>query len=101
MSEKRNARRQKVTGRLTVQWRDEAGGYFKESGEWLDLSESGGGIRMRQMIKVGTTVRVDSGLLKPAGMARVRLCRQTAAGYRIGLEFLDGTRGCVPEGAGE
>lgn len=52
MSEKRNTRRQKVTGSLTVQWRDEAGGYFKEKGVWLDLSETGGGIRLRQMIKV-------------------------------------------------
>lgn len=98
MSDKRKQRRSRISGDLRIHWNDDAGNYFDLKGMWCDLSEIGGGLHVKRPIKPGTTVKIDSPWLLQSGMAVVRGCELDGGRFRLGLEFLPGTKGQLIEG---
>jgi hypothetical protein len=100
MSEKRGRPRGSVSGDLKIHWNDEAGNFFNLSGAWSDLSELGGGLYLKRRIKPGTSVKIESPWLRQSGLAVVRHCAPAGAQFRMGLEFVSGTRGQPSQAGG-
>ena len=93
MTEKRRARRKRVTGDVRIHWNDDVGNFFNLPGTWCDLSMQGGGIHLRRPIKPGTTVQLESPWLRQSGVAMVRHCEADDSRFRLSIEFVAGTKG--------
>ena len=86
-------RRRVLSGDVGIHWSDAAGNFFQLTGTWCDLAELGGGLLLKRPIQPGTTARIESPWLRQSGEAVVRECDIAGECFRVGLEFVGGTRG--------
>ena len=88
--------RQRIEARFHLSWLDESGSMRVSIANLVDISEGGFAVEVREAPRKDSRVRFVCDRLKLTGLGQVRSCTRRGYSYRIGVQFVEGSKWLPP-----
>jgi hypothetical protein len=98
MQDLRKYARMRIEAKFHISWIDEQGQTRTGVANLVDISEGGFAIELREAPRKDSRIRFVCNRLKLTGLGQIRSCTRRGYCYRIGVEFVEGSKWTRPAG---